>query len=51
MSIADMDFAVPAEVTQAIADRIANPVYGYEFQPDALKEAIVAWHMNAMGSK
>jgi cystathionine beta-lyase len=38
-----MDFTVPSEVTQALANRIANPVYGYEFQPDTLKDAIIAW--------
>lgn len=44
LSVADMDFAVPAEITQALVNRTSMPVYGYEFQPDALKEAIIAWH-------
>ncbi len=44
LSVADMDFAVPAAVTQALVNRTAMPVYGYEFQSQALKDAIMAWH-------
>ncbi len=44
LSVADMDFAVPAVVTQALVARTAMPLYGYEFQPQALKDAIIAWH-------
>ncbi len=51
LSVADMDFAVPSEVTQALVNRTANPVYGYEFQPDALKEAIIAWEYKRHGFK
>jgi len=51
LSIADMDFAVPSEVTQALVNRTANPVYGYEFQPEALKEAIIAWVYKRHGFK
>jgi cystathionine beta-lyase len=43
LSVADMDFSVASEVTQALIHRTETPVYGYEFQPDALKEAIIAW--------
>ncbi len=43
LSVADMDFATPSEITQALVNRTQNPIYGYEFQPDALKEAIIAW--------
>ena len=49
LSVADMDFAVPSEVTQALVNRTSMPVYGYEFQPDALKEAIIAWHYKRHG--
>jgi cystathionine beta-lyase len=44
LSVADMDFATPAVVTQALVNRTTQPVYGYEFQPDALKEAIIEWN-------
>ena len=43
LSVADMDFAVPSVVTQALVNRTTKPIYGYEFQPDALKEAIIEW--------
>ena len=43
LSVADMDFPISSEVTQALISRTETPVYGYEFQPDALKEAIIAW--------
>ncbi|OQY01389.1 MAG: hypothetical protein B6I22_14570 [Desulfobacteraceae bacterium 4572_123] len=49
LSVADMDFAVSSEITQALVNRTSTPVYGYEFQPDALKEAIVAWHSKRHG--
>ena len=49
LSVADMDFAVSSEITQALVKRTATPVYGYEFQPDALKEAIIAWHSKRQG--
>ena len=51
LSVADMDFAVPAAVTQALVSRTAMPLYGYEFQPQALKDAIIAWHDQRHGFK
>jgi len=51
LSVADMDFAVPSEVTQALVNRTAHPVYGYESQPDALKEAIIDWAYKRHGFK
>ena len=41
--IADMDFPVPDEVTQAIARRISHPVYGYNVVPAAYYDAFAAW--------
>ena len=41
--IADMDFPVPDEVTQAIARRISHPVYGYNVVPAAYYAAFAAW--------
>lgn len=49
LSVADMDFSVPCQVTQALIRRTSMPIYGYEFQPDALKEAVVAWHFQRHG--
>lgn len=41
--VADMDFAAPDEVTQALVARAAHPVYGYSLYPDALFEALADW--------
>lgn len=41
--IADMDFPVPEEVTQAVKKRAEHPVYGYNIFPDGYYEAFLAW--------
>lgn len=41
--VADMDFAAPPAVTQALSQRAAHPVYGYTVYPDNLYEALIAW--------
>ena len=41
--VADMDFAAPEAVTQALAARAAHPIYGYSFFPDSLYEALIDW--------
>ena len=41
--VADMDFATPAAVTQALSRRAAHPVYGYTVFPDSLYESLVDW--------
>jgi cystathionine beta-lyase len=41
--VADMDFAAPAAVTNALIHRAENPVYGYTFYPESLYEALSAW--------
>jgi len=38
--VADMDFAAPAAVTEALVARAAHPVYGYTLFPDSLYEAL-----------
>ena len=45
LGVADMDFAVAEEVTQAVTERAAHPNYGYTFQSDAEKRAAADfWH-------
>ena len=39
--VADMDFASPAPVVEALAARVAHGVYGYCLLPDSLTEAVV----------
>ncbi len=41
--VADMDFAVPPAVTEAIRRRAEHPVYGYTFRPESYYESIVRW--------
>lgn len=43
MWIADMDFAVPPCITEAIAARTAHPVLGYTHPSDAFWGAITGW--------
>lgn len=47
--IADMDFPVPEEVTQAITHRIQHPVYGYNVIPSAYYAAFAAWQKKRHG--
>jgi cystathionine beta-lyase len=41
--IADMDFAVPACVSQALSVRLQHPIFGYTLYPDSLYDAIIEW--------
>ncbi|MDO9227745.1 MAG: PatB family C-S lyase [Pseudomonadota bacterium] len=41
--VADMDFAVPEAVSQALAARAAHPVYGYSLFPDDVYESLIGW--------
>ena len=43
MWVADMDFAVPPAVQEAIRRRAEHPVYGYTFRPDAYYLSIIDW--------
>jgi len=41
--VADMDFAAPAAVTEALLKRATHPVYGYTQFPDSLYESLINW--------
>lgn len=43
MWVADMDFAAPACVTDALAQRVAHPVFGYTLYPDSLYQSLIDW--------
>ena len=43
MWVADMDFAAPDAVTQALKARAEHPIYGYSMAPESLYEALIAW--------
>lgn len=41
--VADMDFAVPECITQALQERIKHPVFGYTLYPESLYQAVIEW--------
>ena len=43
MWVADMDFAVPPAITQALRERIGHPVYGYTRSYPGPKEAVISY--------
>ena len=47
--VADMDFAAPAEITQALLARAAHPIYGYSLYPEAMFEALIYWMQERHG--
>lgn len=47
--VADMDFAAPEAVTQALVERARHPVYGYSLFPDSLYEALIGWFARRHG--
>ncbi len=42
--VADMDFAAPPAVQEAIAERARHPVFGYALPSDSLYESVYAWY-------
>ena len=42
--IADMDFAAPDAVVQALEQRARHPAYGYTLYPDSLYDAMIHWY-------
>jgi len=41
--VADMDFAVAPEITAALQERLANPVFGYNFRLPDFYQALIQW--------
>lgn len=41
--VADMDFAAPDAVTQALKARAEHPVYGYTLFPESLYQSMIDW--------
>jgi len=44
--VADMDFAVPQAVQDALMARAAHPIYGYTVYPESLYETLIGWLEN-----
>ncbi len=43
MWVADMDFAAPPAVIEALASRVAHGAFGYSCFPESVREAVSAW--------
>ncbi len=43
MWVADMDFPVPVEVTEALKQRADHPLYGYTMRPDSYYNSFIQW--------
>lgn len=41
--VADMDFAAPEAVSQALKVRAEHPIYGYSMAPESLYQALIDW--------
>ena len=47
--VADMDFAVPPAITQALVARANQPIYGYTQYPESLYESLIHWLKQRQG--
>lgn len=43
MWVADMDFAAPPAVTEALVKRAEHPIYGYTLYPDSVYQSLIDW--------
>ncbi|WP_391202877.1 MalY/PatB family protein [Psychrobacillus sp. L4] len=43
MWIADMDFAIPSPIIEALHQRLEHPVFGYSLAPEETKSALTNW--------
>lgn len=41
--VADMDFASPPAITEALIERARHPIYGYTCFPESLYEGVMSW--------
>ncbi|MBN1939229.1 MAG: PatB family C-S lyase [Candidatus Aminicenantes bacterium] len=49
MWVADMDFAAPPAVTDALARRLAHGAFGYASFPESVREAVAVWMAGRFG--
>lgn len=49
MWVADMDFAVPPFVAEAVRKRAGHPVYGYSVIPESYYDAVISWEKRRHG--
>lgn len=41
--VADMDFATPDFIIDALKERLEHPIFGYSVEPDSYRPAIIEW--------
>lgn len=41
--VADMDFATPDFIVDAIKERLEHPIFGYTIEPERYRDAIITW--------
>ncbi len=49
MSVADMDLKAPPAVIEALHQRAAHGIYGYEFRPESQLNALAQWYQTRHG--
>ena len=49
MWIADMDFASPPEVVEAIKERASHPLFGYTLRTDGYYDGLISWMKRRQG--
>lgn len=47
--VADMEFAIAPAVSEALAERIDHPIYGYTSTSESLRESIYSWNARRYG--
>ncbi|MGB2870902.1 MAG: pyridoxal phosphate-dependent aminotransferase, partial [Psychrobacillus psychrotolerans] len=43
MWVADMDFAIPSVIIEALQTRMEHPVFGYSMAPEETKSSLTKW--------
>ena len=51
MWVADMDFATPDFIIDALKQRLDHPIFGYTIEPERYRPSIVEWLYNRHGWK
>ncbi|MCH5232153.1 MAG: PatB family C-S lyase [Muribaculaceae bacterium] len=47
--VADMDFATPSFIIEALQKRLQHPIFGYTPEPPEYKQSIIKWERNLHG--
>lgn len=47
--VADMDFKVAPQITEALQKRVSHGIFGYTLKPDSLYESMMSWYEQRQG--